>query len=228
MDRRVALLTVLLLFSMVFALNADTYFGAKKAFNLSAHTGAAPPFPQKRRPLGGIDAGIWFGWPLGERWMLQTEILAAKRGDRIKDGDTTFRDIYTYIDFPFLVKLEVGSWSLVKRLFPRWEGIYQGWLYGGLRSSVAVSGLGSMQIKAEPDDVYSSWIRPRDVAFPGGDVGLVLGYEWRWSLLHHMILADFRFAAGFIRVDEPNHRHRAFSLFLGYGFNMSADRKKRR
>jgi hypothetical protein len=224
MNRRVALLTVLLLTSMVFAVNADTYFGAKKALNLSAHSGTSPPFPQKRRPLGGLDAGVWFGWPLGERWMLQTEVLIATRGERIKDGDTTFRDIYTYIDFPFLAKWEVGRWSLVKLLFPGWEGIYRAWLYGGLRSSTALSGLGSV----ETDTWSSSWFLPRNDAFPGGDVGLVWGFEWRWTLLHHMILADLRYAAGFIEVSEPNHRHRVLSLFLGYGFNMSADRKKRR
>jgi hypothetical protein len=39
---------------------------------------------------------------------------------------------------------------------------------------------------------------------------------------------DLRYAAGLARISDPNHRHRVLSLFLGYGFNMSADRKKRR
>jgi hypothetical protein len=223
MDRRTVLAAALVLLTAVSAVSADTYFGAKKALNLSAYSGELPPFPQKRRPLGGIDAGIWFGWPLGERWALQTEVLMATRGDRIKaDKTTTFRDIYTYFDFPFLVKWEVGRWSLIKILVPRWDGLYHVWLYGGPRSSIALSGLGSVQT----GDAYSSWLKPGD-AYPDGDVGLVLGCEWRWSLLHHVVLADLRYATGFVRLSDPNHRHRALSLFFGYGFNMSADRKKR-
>ena len=127
------------------------------------------------------------------------------------------------MELAFFVKREVGEWSLIKLFFPRWQGIYQAWLYGGLRSAAAMSGLGSVETATGS----TSWGIPKD-AFPGGDVGLVLGYECRWSLLHHIILADLRYATGFIEVSEPNHRHRVLSLFVGYGFNMSADRKKRR
>ena len=67
MDRKTVLTAALMLLVAVCAVNADTYFGAKKGFNVSAHSGDSPPFPQKRRPLAGVDAGIWLGWPLGDR-----------------------------------------------------------------------------------------------------------------------------------------------------------------
>jgi len=228
MRRRLPLLlplVILLATGAGFTAGAEVLVGAKKAVNLSVHVGPPPPFPKKRRPVAGWDAGVWVGFPLGSRLGVQGEWLYASRGDRVKEEDSSVKIIYTYFDLPLLLKWEVGRWSVIRLLAPQAEDFLTARLYGGLRYSKSLSGLYSEEI----DGLYNSWILPEE-DYGQDDLSLVLGAEWQVSFLHHLVLVDLRYAVGFFGVDHPEMdlHHSALSLFLGYGFRLKSEERRRR
>lgn len=224
MLRRPAVLLLLLV--LAYSTGAEVRFGAKQALNLSRFTGPDPPFPEKRRLLSGWDAGIWAAFPFGSRLALQTELLSATRGDRVVDGDVTYRTIYTHLDIPLLLKWDTGRWSLAKLLLPASGDVLDVRIYLGPRISSVLSGLATVE-DGGSNNTSTLW---PGIDYSPGDVGLVLGVEWQLTVLHHVIQADLRYAFGFVSVDEPDrrHHHSAVSLFLGYGVSFEAEERGRR
>ena len=206
--------------SVNLSVGSDVLVGAKKGCNLSALYGPKPPFPQKRRPLLGIDTGFWGAVPIGTRLMLQAELSVGTRGDKIVDSTEIVRRKLTYIDIPLLVQWDPGKWSLIKLIFPGLEELFNTWLYAGPRFSAAMCGAESHE-SAETKTLISAFTYPRD-SYNDTDFSLVMGSEWEIPVQRFAVIIDLRYAVGFVPVDKAgeNLRHSALSLLFGYSLRL--------
>ncbi len=218
--KKLCLICVVLFLSANLCVGSDVLVGSKKGCNLSAFYGLKPPFPQKRRPLLGIDTGFWGAVPIGNRLMPQVELSVGTRGDKIVDSTEIVRRRLTYIDIPLLVQWNPGKRSLIKLLFPGLEELFNTWLYAGPRFSAAMCGVESHE-SAKTNTLIDVFTYPPD-SYNDVDFSLVMGSEWEIPVQRFAVIIDLRYSVGFMPVDkaDKNLRHSALSLLLGYSLRL--------